>query len=460
MKKYSSYKKCEQWYGPIPSEWKNQRIKALFTLHDERNYRPLNEVNLISLYSKVGVMQHSDIEHTTGNKARNADGYKIVSRNDIIVNILLCWMGAIGRSEYDGITSPAYDIYTPKKGVNSRYYHYLFRTPGFSGECYKVGKGIMSMRWRTYSPQFRNIIVPVPPRSEQDQIVRFLDWKVSKINQLIAKKKSQIQVLKECEKLIINNAVLHGIHNMPCKDSGNKWIGNIPTTWNVMKLGKFCTFQNGISESGDFFTSGNPFVSYGDVYRHLELPKTVNGVARSNEQHEKLFSVQKGDIFFTRTSENIEEIGMAAVCKHTIDKAIFSGFLIRCRPQKAIIDIDYIKYYLQIPAIRNHFSSQMNIVIRASLSQNLLKQMPVVIPPLKEQKEIAAYLDEQHKKYTNLIEITKKEVYVLTELKTRLISDVVTGQMDVRNIRIPDYKYIEEENTEVKDMDKVMTDIE
>jgi type I restriction enzyme S subunit len=76
-------------------------------------------------------------------------------------------MGAIGRSDYNGVTSPAYDIYTPKAGVNSKYYHYLFRTPLFSQQCYKVGKGIMSMRWRTYSPQFRNIVVPVPPLEER-----------------------------------------------------------------------------------------------------------------------------------------------------------------------------------------------------------------------------------------------------------------------------------------------------
>ena len=84
------------------------------------------------------------------------------------------------------------------------------------------------------------------------------------------------------------------------KDSGNQWVGDIPIDWNVIKLGRFCSFQNGISESGEFFTSGTPFVGYGDVYRHLELPETVRGVAQSNEQQQEAFSVRKGDIFFTR----------------------------------------------------------------------------------------------------------------------------------------------------------------
>lgn len=103
-------KQNEKWYGNLPSTWSTQRIKTVFQIKDVRSYLPLEKVNLISVYSKIGVMQHSDIKHTTGNKARNADGYKVVNNGDIVVNILLCWMGAIGRSEYDGVTSPAYDV--------------------------------------------------------------------------------------------------------------------------------------------------------------------------------------------------------------------------------------------------------------------------------------------------------------------------------------------------------------
>lgn len=97
------------WFGETPPSWDIKRIKALFSLRDERNYLPLSEVNLISLYTSIGVVQHSDLTHTTGNRAQNADGYKIVKPDDIIVNILLCWMGAIGHCAYDGVTSPAYD---------------------------------------------------------------------------------------------------------------------------------------------------------------------------------------------------------------------------------------------------------------------------------------------------------------------------------------------------------------
>ena len=192
-----------EWIGEIPKEWNVQRIKTIFALRDERNYLPLKKVNLISLYTDKGVVQHSDLEKTTGNKASNADGYKIVYENDIIVNIILCWMGAIGRSSYQGVTSPAYDIYVPSNAIECRFYHHYFRTKGFSGDCYKRGKGIMAMRWRTYSDQFRDIKVVVPPLIEQQEILNYLDEKTAAIDSLIQKKEQLISELEAYKKSLI-----------------------------------------------------------------------------------------------------------------------------------------------------------------------------------------------------------------------------------------------------------------
>ncbi len=192
-----------EWAGEIPSHWSVRRIKTLFSLRDERNTLPLEKVNLISLYTDKGVVQHSDLEKTTGNKASTADGYKKVHENDIIVNIILCWMGAIGRSAYEGVTSPAYDIYVPSPEVACQFYHYYFRTPGFSGDCYKRGKGIMAMRWRTYSDQFRDIPVVVPPFEEQQAIVRYLDEMCSQVDILIAKKEKVVSDLESYKKSLI-----------------------------------------------------------------------------------------------------------------------------------------------------------------------------------------------------------------------------------------------------------------
>ena len=192
-----------EWIGEIPAEWDVVRIKNLFDYRNERNFKPLEEVNLISLYTDKGVVQHCDLDETTGNKASNADGYKLVYENDIVVNIILCWMGAIGRSAYFGVTSPAYDVYSPKQKTNSKFYHYLFRTNGFSGDCYKVGRGIMAMRWRTYSEQFRAIKVVSPPQSEQEEIVEYLDEKCEGIDDLIAKKQQCLTEIENYKKSLI-----------------------------------------------------------------------------------------------------------------------------------------------------------------------------------------------------------------------------------------------------------------
>lgn len=191
------------WIGQIPEDWEVRRIKTLFDLRDEKNYLPLEEVNLISLYTDLGVVQHADLEKTTGNKASNADGYKKVYEDDIIVNIILCWMGAIGRSAYEGVTSPAYDIYIPKEKVDSRFYHHYFRTTGFSGDCYKRGKGIMAMRWRTYSDQFCDIKVVYPSYEEQQDILKYLDHQSAAIDDMIASKQHLLEELESYKKSLI-----------------------------------------------------------------------------------------------------------------------------------------------------------------------------------------------------------------------------------------------------------------
>lgn len=193
-----------EWIGEIPAHWGVTRIKNMFELWNERNDEAdLTKVNLISLYTDLGVVQHSDLTATTGNRAVTAEGYKIVRKHDIVVNIILCWMGAVGMSQYDGVTSPAYDIYRPLKDTNSEYYHYLFRTNRFNGECYRYGRGIMMMRWRTYSTEFRAINIPCPPAEEQKKIVTHLNEKCNKIDQLIAIKQAKIEKLEQYKRSLI-----------------------------------------------------------------------------------------------------------------------------------------------------------------------------------------------------------------------------------------------------------------
>lgn len=164
------------WYNYLPKMATEIKIKNIFRLRDERNYLPEEEVELLSLYTRLGVIKNKDIDKRTGNKNTTVYNYKKVYQQDIVVNIMLCWMGAIGISDYNGVTSPAYDVYKPDlKRVNPKYYHYLFRTNKFKSELYKNGKGIVLMKWRVYADKFKNIIVPLPSLDEQRRIVELIE---------------------------------------------------------------------------------------------------------------------------------------------------------------------------------------------------------------------------------------------------------------------------------------------
>ena len=191
-----------EWIGSIPEHWEVRRIGSLFRLRDEKNYKPMGEVQLLSLYTGIGVFPHGEQEER-GNKAVTTEGYKIVRKNDVVVNIILAWMGAIGVSNYDGVTSPAYDVYIPNHNAAPHYYHYVFRTKGIAAECYKYGRGIMMMRWRTYSSEFKQIHIPYPNIAEQQAIADYLDEKCADIDSLIPTNQSKIDSLKEYKKSII-----------------------------------------------------------------------------------------------------------------------------------------------------------------------------------------------------------------------------------------------------------------
>lgn len=194
----------DDWIGNIPIDWDKVRIGRLFTLRNERNYLPENQVQLLSLYTGKGVFPTNESDYQSGNHAQTVEGYKIVKTDDIVVNIILAWMGALGISEYNGVCSPAYDVYIPnKEKVVPHYYHYVFRTQGIAGQCYRYGRGIMMMRWRTYSDEFKQINVPFPPIKIQKEIADYLDTKCKEIDKLISDKQKQLEILADYKKSLI-----------------------------------------------------------------------------------------------------------------------------------------------------------------------------------------------------------------------------------------------------------------
>ena len=193
------------WIDDIPEHWELRKVKHIFKLIMEASDKN-NSHELLSIYAAIGVRPRKDLAEK-GNKASTTDGYWLVKKGDFIVNKLLAWMGAIGLSEYDGVTSPAYDILRPSVDMDSYFYHYLFRTKQCSGELKKHSRGIMDVRLRLYFDKFGSIYVPYPPIAEQKQIVKYIHEHTIKLEQSESMFQQQVEKLKEYKNTLINSAV-------------------------------------------------------------------------------------------------------------------------------------------------------------------------------------------------------------------------------------------------------------
>ena len=433
LQTYDTYKPSGvEWIGEIPEHWETKRIKHLFNEINERSFDGSEDLLSVSQYT--GVTNKSERLEEGGmlTNASTLEGYKKVSKNDLVSNIMLAWNGSLGFSPFNGITSPAYSIYRLKTNDVNRYFHYLLRTELYKSEFKRNSSGVIESRLRLYTDDFFRIESILPPLEEQTAIANFLDDKTTKIDQAIAIKQKQIELLKERRQILIHKAVTRGLdENVKLKDSGVEWIGEIPEHWILTPLRHIGKTQNGISKGGENFGTGFPFVSYGDVYRDIKLPFVVNGLVESTNDDRNQYSVLEGDVLFTRTSETVEEIGFSSTCLQTIENATFAGFLIRFRAQKKVLNKEFSKYYFSSSTHRAFFVKEMNLVIRASLSQDLLKRMPVILPPLKEQEEIGNYLNNVITKIATAISLKEQEIDKLKEYKMSLIDGVVTGKVKV-----------------------------
>lgn len=423
-----------EWIGEIPEDWDVSKIGQLY---EERRTKVSDTIYPPLSVTMQGILPQLE----TAAKSDAHDDRKLVLKGDFAINSRSDRRGSCGISSQDGSVSLINTVLHPKIEMNPIYYNWLFHSFRFSDEFYKNGHGIVDDLWTTSWSEMKRIFIPLPPKSTQQRIASYLDKKCSKIEETIQNQQQVIEKLKAYKQSLITEAVTGKIkiqNGKVCgkyesyKDSGVEYLGKIPSNWNVKRLRYIGKCQNGISKGGEFFGSGYPFVSYGDVYNNLTLPETVSGLIESTPEEQENYSVKAGDIFFTRTSETIEEVGFTSVCLKTIENATFAGFVIRVRPFTEELVPDYSKYYFSSDAHRRFFVKEMNLVTRASLSQDLLKRLPVLIPSKDEQKEIADYLDKKCTAIDTAIEQKQELIVKLTEYKKSLIYECVTGKREVK----------------------------
>ena len=447
MPRYDSYKDSGvEWIGEIPGHWKlfsfRYQIAVLTDYTANGSFANLAQnVTYLDTPSYSRLIRLTDLRSNLMNDGvyvdKEAHNYLkksgLTGGELLIANVgayagLACIMPKVGIPATLGPNM--FLIKLKKRSIFTNYIHYLINSKLYWRYIQIVAQS--SAQPKLNKDDIRKLPVVFPFLKEQTTIANFLDCKTAKIDQAVAIKEKQIQLLKERKQILIQDAVTKGLDpDVPMKDSGVEWIGEIPKHWNIKRLRLIGNTQNGISAGAEFFGSGYPFVSYSDVYNNRELPNLVKGLAKSSIQDRIQYSVKKGDVLFTRTSETVEEIGFTSVCMNTIKDSTFAGFLIRFRPKQGVLNPGFSKYYLSSNIHRSYFVREMNLVTRASLSQELLKNLPVVLPPYKEQLAVYNFIQTQSAKIDKAITIQEKMIEKLKEYKATLINSAVTGKIKV-----------------------------
>lgn len=430
MKRYDKYKDSGvEWIGEIPVHWEMLSNKYIFKLTKSQVGKKSADFELLSLTLK-GIIKR-DMENPEGKFPAEFDTYQKVKKGDFV----FCLFDVeetprtVGLSDFNGMITGAYTVFTGSPKTDSKYLFYFYLNLDEKKRLKFLYRGLRNTIPKDSFFSFKTTFPPLP---EQQAIASFLDDKTAKIDQTISIKEKEIELLKERRQILIQKAVTKGLDDkVKLKDSGVEWIGEIPEHWEIRKLRYLGQTQNGISKSGDFFGKGNPFLSYGDVYKNSQIPSNFDGLVESTINEIKQYSVKEGDIFFTRTSETKDDIGVSSVCYKDIDNATFAGFLIRFRPHKNQLIKSFSKYYFRTNLIGSFFTKEMNLVTRASLSQELLKSLSVILPPIKEQFEIGLHLEKIDSKISKIITLKQQEIEKLKEYKTVLIDNVVTGKVKV-----------------------------
>lgn len=431
-----------EWIGQIPKDWVTIRIGNVFSLRNERNYLPMEQVQLLSLYSGKGVFPTGE-EGTTnsGNHAQTVADYKIVKRNDIVVNIILAWMGSLGISNYDGVVSPAYDVYIPdEEKVVPHYYHYVFRTSGIANECYRYGRGIMMMRWRTYSSEFKRIHVPFPPLEEQQQIADYLDTQCSEIDATAEDIQKEISLLEDYKKSVITEAVTKGLNpDVEMKDSGIEWIGEIPKDWEFPKITHILDYthpypigdgDHGTIKAENYSEEGIPFIRVQNLGFATEL--IMNNVVYITEKQNNGIinsTLYPNDILFAKTGATIGKVG---IMPENIKKANTTSHVGKITVSEEVVP-KYIFYVLSsFIGYKQFWDIALMKSTRPELSIDEIKTLHVLLPKTKEeQQQIADFLDTKCSEIDSLIADKKRQLDILADYKKSLIYEYVTGKKEV-----------------------------
>lgn len=436
MKQYEAYRPTKyEWLTEVPTHWQTRTMRSMTTVSSER--RGNREATLLSVYREYGVIVKSSRDDNHNIESEDLSNYKWVRTGDLVMNKMKMWQGSLGVSEFDGIVSPAYIVcHINDENVNRRYLHMLLRSPCYKTYYNQFSYGIRVGQWDMHYEDFKGLEVALPPREEQDQIVRYLDWQVSKINRLIAAKRKQIALLKEHRTAKINQAVTTGIHSdTQLAYTGYNWLPYAPANWKPVPAKALFRNVTELRRQDDSMLAATQ--KYGLIEQSEYMRLEGRRIVLANDNLDKWLHTEPNDFIISLRSFQ----GGLEMCSKP---GCVTWHYVVLRAQQDIYP-DFYKWFFKSAAYIGALQKTSDFIRDGQdLRFSNFVKVGLFNIPMDEQREIAEYLNQEVPKYDVAIDNLEKQIEQITELRTRLISDVVTGQVDVRGIEVPEYEYVAE----------------
>lgn len=433
MKNYPAYQSSVlPWIKSIPSHWTWMRNGYLFANHCDKVGNEFDEYQLLSL-TTTGVKKKS-IDDVKGKVPESYENYQKVFPGDMVFCLfdLDCSAVFSGLSDYHGMITSAYDVAKPNEDVsNPRFLKYFFDAV-FSGRYYKIYS--KSVRYTINYDSFKTLKSPIPPKEEQDQIVKYLDWKVSEINRFVNENKGQIEKIEELKRNNIARLIHRGSRKHKYINTHYIGLETIPSDWQVVRNKNLFFERSDYSESGKerllsvskhFGVKPSDLLLENERYATLKPAESLDGykIVHKNDLVMNIMRARNGSLGIS----DYDGIVSAAYCVYGLKR--------HCNPR-------FIHYLLRTPQIVNTYEAYAYGICehRRRLYADDFLRLYSVLPSIEEQNEIVDQINILEQEFDDAILQISKEIELLLELRTKIISDAVTGQIDVRGIAIPEYE--------------------
>jgi type I restriction enzyme S subunit len=403
------------WLVNYPSHWEVLRIKNLFQEMDSRSETGSEELLSVSHYTGVTLKRESlENEDDHLSNAESLVGYKLVAKNDLVINIMLAWNGSLGISQHNGMTSPAYCVYRVRGENNPEYFGYLFTTNLFKAEFRRNSTGIIDSRLRLYSDKFFSIFTVVPPKNEQDEIVQYIKAQEEKINLFIQKKQRFIELLKEQRQSKIDEAV---------NGTNKKWLNK------KLKYVAIIKFSNVDKHTIDEEIPVR-LCNYVDVYKNDYITSDLEFMnATATETEIEKFTVLKGDVIITKDSEEATDIAVPTFVIEDLENVVCGYHLALIRANEKEILNEYLFRKFQSSDLKAYFAIEATGVTRVGLSMGEITGVKISYPKsLEEQNKIVAHIKTETATIDTAIVKTEREIELIREYKEAMISEAVMGK--------------------------------